>query len=633
MGKDTERKEVFNMSFFIDSITKIFRGSLRAFETFPVAIGSALAFSIVTMVRIQLDWSQQEPYNFLFNTLHWSFALGAIFSLASITFAQSRYDTKVAFKLANLLGIIVIAFTFGILYLFGAEGESLAGSRYQIISMLAEARVTAFMFISFLAFIVFAGFPREEANFSKSLFMVHKAFFIALIYGGVIMGGSSGVAQAIEALLYNDMSSKVYMYIGTIAGFVAFTIFAGYFPDFRKTVKDPHREVAQNQPRFIEILFGYIAVPILLALTVVLLLWAGKSIITGVGASFVLLSGIATAYAVFGIWLHIMVTYHETGITKFYKKFYPFAALIILGFEAWALINQIGQYGVKTTEYWFLVVWIVAVSSSLLLLSLKEKSHTIIIAISCIVAILVVQPVIGYHALPVSAQTARLESLLIDQGMLKDGKIVQSATEPDLEIREAITDSVEFLVYSRDAKLPEWLDKNLSSNDTFKNTFGFEKVWPKIDGQIGPGSEDFLETYLYLPAGPIDISQYNWAVNIQQEYEKIGNPVEIITDNGTISIVWQNSQRDGKPYLKIMLDDNVIIENDLNDYIDKISGKFPPGNQRNYSASSEDMRLRLVSENMEVLLVFRSINISLNVKEDYISYWFDLDALYIKEIY
>jgi hypothetical protein len=134
-------------------------------------------------------------------------------------------------------------------------------------------------------------------DFAKSFFMTHKAFFIALIYGAVMFAGGAGVAGTVQALLYKDMSRKVYMYIGTIAGFLAYSIFIGYFPDFSKNNDDPKRDMVQKQPRFIEILFEYIMLPLALALTAVLLIWSVKTIITGEQVPFMRLSSIAAGFA------------------------------------------------------------------------------------------------------------------------------------------------------------------------------------------------------------------------------------------------------------------------------------------------------------------------------------------------
>ncbi|MFA5528948.1 MAG: hypothetical protein WC996_10085, partial [Peptostreptococcales bacterium] len=289
------------MNTFLLSVKKILAGSIKAFKSFPVTIGCAVGFALVTMVRIQLDWPAQEPYNFLFNCFHWSFALGSIFSMMLIAGAQSRFNTKKAFFLANIVGVVATAFTFVILYYFAGTDPGYVGARYQIVSSLAVARVSMAMLVSYLVFILLSGLPFQgtmvgedenketkkgnssilQIDFAKAFFMSHKAFFIALIYGVIILGGSMGVARAVQALLYQNMSSKVYMYISTITGLMAFTLYVGYFPDFRKGQKDEHREIAEKQPRFIEILFGYIMVPLMIALSIVLLLWAGRTVFSG----------------------------------------------------------------------------------------------------------------------------------------------------------------------------------------------------------------------------------------------------------------------------------------------------------------------------------------------------------------
>ncbi len=106
------------MENVIRVISRVFRGAIRAFERYPVVIANAAAFSIVTIIRIHLDWQQQEAYNFIFNCLHLSFALGAIFSLAAITAAQSRLNTKKSFVIANVLGISATVLTIILLYFF-----------------------------------------------------------------------------------------------------------------------------------------------------------------------------------------------------------------------------------------------------------------------------------------------------------------------------------------------------------------------------------------------------------------------------------------------------------------------------------------------------------------------------------
>lgn len=616
------------MNPFIRSITNIFRGAVKAFQSFPAAILSAFAFAIVTMIRIQLDWPQQEPYNFLFNCLHWAFAFGAIFSMASITIAQSRMNNKGAFLAANLLGAAAAAAVFLLLYYF--SGTDPGATRFAVISTLAAARVIAAMVISFLVFIIAAGFPKEQSDFSRSFFMTHKALFIALIYGSVIMAGASGVAGAVQALLYHEMSGKVYMYIGTVTGFLAFTIFLGYFPDFRKGFIDEHRETAQKQPRYIEILFSYIMIPILLALTVVLFLWSGRTILTGTWPVFTRLAGIATAYSFAGLWLHIMVTRHESGLAVFYRRIYPFTALIILAFEAWALLIQLGKYGLKISEYSFILVWIIAVASAILLLLLKEKAHHPIVILTCAVAIFSVLPLVGYHDWPVASQIDRLEKLLVSEGMLENNKITPSSTEPKLEVRESITDAVFYIAGAENAKLPAWFDTELSSNSVFTAKLGFEPVWPTPDDNYNPGS--YLGTSLYLKSETINVSDFNWGIILQEDGTNGRKSSTVTGDKGIYIIDWTINASDGVPTLRIKLDDRVILEQDMNEYIDQISAKYPPGSQAGQKeATLADMSFRLENQEVAVLLIFNNIEINVDPQADQIYYWLSPDTLYLKE--
>lgn len=614
---------------FTRSVTQVFKGSAKAFQTFPAAIACALAFAIVTMIRIQLDWPQQEPYNFLFNCLHWSFAMGAIFSLATITAAQSRFNNAKSFLIANLLGLAAAIAAFIGLYYFGAETPDFTYSRYAVVSGLAAARISMAMLVSFLIFIVLAGYPEERSDFARAFFMTHKAFFIAVLYGLVIMGGLSGVAGAVQALLYNAMSSKVYMYLSTLAGFIAFTIFVGYFPDFRKGETDEHRETAQQQPRFIEILFGYIMIPIVLALTIVLLIWAGKTMISGMGTSLVQLSSIASSFALGGIWLHIMITHHKGGLAKFYRRIYPITALVILAFEAWALYIQLEKSGLKLTEYSFTLIWIVAVAAAVLLIVLKNKSHQVIVALICIAAVISVLPLVGYHALPVTAQVNRLERMLVSQGMLVNGQLLPAVTEPEIFVRESITDAVDYLASADNAKLPSWFEKQLTKSDVFKTKLGFDQTWPEPE-QIYR-AEEYLATSLFLPPEAVDISEYSWAVRPQEEFARGKGFVSFDGVKGSYRIYWTTVTNDGIPSLKIMLDDHVILEQDMNNYIDRISAKFPPGQEKSYQATLEDMSLQLETPEVTVKLVFGNIEISVNPREDWINYWLNLNALYMKE--
>lgn len=618
------------MKPIVQSISQIAKGALKAFETFPASIACAVGFAIVTLIRIHLDWPDQEAYNFLFSSLHWAFALGAIFSLATITAAKSRSNKPKDFLIANGLGILVTLVAFLMLYFWGRGGVIDVAARYARISEIANARMAVALLVSALGFIFLASHQKGESDFSRALFMTMKAFFIAMIYGAVIMGGTSGVAGAVEALLYNDMSEKVYMYLATISGFLAFTIFTGYFPDFRKGVVDEKREIAQNQPKFIEILFGYIMVPLMLALTVVLLLWAGRAVVTGEWPIFRELSGIVTGYVIFGLWLHVMITHHEAAMPSFYRKVYPIAALIIMTFAAWAVVNQLGLFGLKKMEYGFILTLMASVAASVLLLLWKAKAHPWIVAIICLLATVSVLPMVGYNGLPIAAQTARLETLLMEKNMLQAGKITPADETPDQTVREAITDAVDYLVYAEDAKLPEWLSRDLTSGDSFRIVMGFDKTWPEYDNQFG-GQGDFLSTRVFLPPMAFDIEGYKWTINTQSFNGVEKEWISLDGKRGEYRFYWKTSNPSGIPTLKVTLNDAVLLETQFDAFIDHIAETYPNNQNKGTVGTFEDMSVVFETPELKVLVVFRSVELSVYPREDVLNYWLDVNAIYVIE--
>lgn len=613
------------MNAFTRSISRVLKGAARSFRAYPAAMISALAFAVVAIVRIQLDWPQQEAYNFLFNCLHFALALGAVFGLTAVAAVKSKINDANSFRIANLVSAVVTILTFALLYFFGGADSSDA-ARVVWLSGIAEARVVTAMFVSLIIFVVIAGYPKEKSDFAKSFFMTHKAFFIALLYGIVLFLGGSAVAGAVEVLLYKEMSAKVYMHIGTIAGFLAYAIFIGYFPDFNKGAEDPKRDVAQQQPRFIEILLEYIMSPLALALTVVLLIWSAKTVFTGEQVSFVRISSISVGFSVAGLWLHIMLTHGQSGLAKVYRKVFPLAAIVILIFEARELFVQIQRWGMKTAEYSFIMIWIVTMAAAILLIVMKNKAHVAIAALVCGVTVFSVLPAVGYHALPVTLQINRLEKILIAEGMFENGSIVPAASRPDQSVREAITDAVDYLAYAQDAELPSWFDKRLNESAVFKNKLGFEQTWP--DSGYDPG--DYVGTYLSLPSGAFNISGYQWAVNMQYGGETM--PVTIEGEKGVYQIYWSGASESGIPVIRIELDGRTIHEENMDAYLDRIIGKYPPGGMQPSEIGFEDMSYAIeIHDEAKILLVFDNVSISKNRSTGHTDYWLDLSMLYMSE--
>lgn len=612
------------------SIHKVFKGAMGAFKKFPAAMLSALSFAIVTMIRIYLDWPAQEAYNFLFSCLHFAFALGAIFGLTAVTAERIKYNTQRTFVLANGIVGAVVLVAFGLLYYFGGTDPNAEYYRVVRVTSLAGARMAVATSVSYLVFVILAGYHKNEQgkaqfDFSGAFFMTHKAFFTALLYGLVIEIGVSGVAGAIRALLYRDMSYNIYSYIATIAGFVAFAIFAGYFPEFGQADSSAKREHLQKQPRFVEVLFEYIMIPIMLALTVVLLIWSARTIFGNEEVLFSRLSTIATSYAYFGIWLHIMTSKSDSGLAKFYRRVYPFAALIILAFEAKALWTQLSTWGLKTLEYSFILMWIFAVASVLLLFFKKTKAHVPMTILVCVLGIVSVLPIIGYETLPMQSQVNRLEKMLEREQILVNGSLIPTANEISQEEKIAITDTVLFLSRSEKEKLPDWFDTRLAEASVFEEKLGFVQTW---EDREYPDNL-YKDTYLTKPNGTIDIGSYDWVVNIQEN--KQVEQVALEGAKGSYSFRWIADYNREIPAIEVKLNDGIIVDENMNAYLDALLKKYPTSEAGSKEPSLEDMMVEFETNDIKILIVFRHISINLDVQSDAMSYWMELDAIYVDE--
>ncbi len=620
------------MSNLSRSIAVILQGAGKAFRAFPATMACAVGFAIVTMIRVQLDWPDQEPYHFLFTCLHWGFAAGAAAGLALVVWAQSRGRMPALVPGANLGGALVAVGTFLALYLPGGMREE--GARFARLSQLATSRMIVLVAVSLLLFILLAGHPPERSGFARSFFMCHKALVVALVYGGALMAGTSGVARAVQALLYRNMSEKVYGYLGTLVGFLAFAIFVGYFPDFRwqhaqEDAVVARRDIVQKQPRFIEMLLGAILIPIMLAMTAVLLLWAARILITGDWPVFAQLSGIAATYSLGGLWLHMLTSHHETALARLYRWFYPGAALVILAFEAMALVNQLGREALKTESYAFGLIWILAILAAILLLLLRTRAHTPIVLLASLLATACVLPGIGWQALPVASQVSRLERLLTEQGMLSGDTLKPASSEPDAAVREAITDAVEFVAYSQHRDIPAWFVRDLRNGDGFRRVMGFDKAWP-MDGNMADGSGN-PGVSLVLAPGSLDVSGYRWAVSPAGQIGKGNAAVDVAGERGTYRIRWSDSGMSGIPAVTIELDGKVVLQENMNTFIDTIAGEYPSGRNLPVELPPQQMSVAYETEQIRVLLVFGNVDIQVDPGRDEMNYWMNLQMLYLAE--
>lgn len=611
--------------------TKIKDAASRSVDTiwrYPTSIALAVGFTIITFIRIYLDYTDQIPYNFILTCLHMTFGASTFIGLLSTAWSEQKEDKKKYFLYANIGTVISFIIILVILYYFGASTDSIGSGFGVRVSEISGARIAAIIGISLIWFIYFFSISHRDSNYPKALFMVQKSFIIALIYTLAVILGMTGIAGTIQALLYRGMSSKVYMYLSAISGLIGFLVFVSYFP--KNNEADERWEEAQKQPKFIQILFGSILIPVISALTVVLLIWVIKTIITSNWPEFARLSSITTSYVVVGLWLYFMTSHFDTETTKKYRSIFPYTALAIMAFELVALIRQFGLHGLQTEEYVFSLLLVFGMGSSfILLMGIKDK-YKMIVALLSVLIVISVLPFVGYHSAPVRYQVSRLENVLLSNSMIENGSIVHGDNISD-DDKIAITDSVEFLSRIRDYELPTWMNSNYAYDKEFATVFGFDKKRISGDDAEKPYDDRNYGVFLQLSSEPLFIKDYEWVVHPSYAYSKDGAlTAEVKGVKGTYSFRWFDERGYDVPKIDVYMNDKAIYEGDIKEYTDKILSIYKNGKQVE-GASIEDMQMNIVTDYVDIKIIFGSVNINIDPVNDQINRWVEIKSVYFNE--
>lgn len=608
------------MNNFKDSIRNVFKGGLKASSRFSISIFSAIAISLIAVLKIAGNFESSTMNYLLLDSFQLALLLTAVFSQASIAYAESQSENnKKSFQYANIASVLVGLITFMLLFFFG---ESKIIDEYQVVSTIAVARVIAATFVSAVAFVYFASYSKNIKSFIDSFFMTNRAVVISVFYGLVIMIGVSGVLGAFQSLVYKGMSYTVYEYLGVAVGLITYSLFLGYFPSFKEEEDLENIVSITEQPPFIYILLDNILVPIILALTVVLILWSVRVLFDGLDVSFEQLSSITTSYVIIGIWLHIMVAKHDSKLANFYKFIYPITALLVLAFEAWALFTRVSKYGFKTTEYSFTLIWIFAVISVILLIVLKNKAYRKIAITASVIAIVWVLPLIGYQDFTYRSQVSMLKTTLTENEMLVDDKIVITDKDIENEERYIITTSVDFIENSEKVNKPAWFKDKMYNNDDFKKTFGFDKTYSFDDVDT-----EYYWYSLILETSLLDISDYPVALAVNNP-DLIGENQEFEYNGNSYSLQWKYEKNQMQRI--ILMENKVkIIDESLEKYFNDLLITYPRENNPERYVGLDAMSYVIEGSNVEMLLVFNSVEFSFDKNEKLESFFTGINGIYL----
>ena len=604
------------MNRFLQSVSRVTVGGAKAFLRYPASMLAAAVMAVTATIRVAMDYGNFDEK--LFNSMQIAAVLGAFLGMAATALAASNPGRRILFLLGNLFAVLVAAGT--ALYLYLGPDD---------LPDIVAMRVFAASAVSLILFLLILSRHDMPVDFGEMSFIAFKSFAIAGIYTLVLLGGLNFIAFAIKSLIIENMSEDVYAHVSIWSGFAGFAFFLGYFPDFNPDDPEDKMETAKKHPVFFEILLAYVVVPLMAMMTLVLLIWSIRILVIGELPAFGQLAAIFSSYALIGIGLTILTDHYTQPTAVWFRRLFPFAAILFLAFEAYAIYDRISQYGLKTLEYIIILIGVYALAGAIILMIRTAESHRFTGWVASVLIIFAVLPFVGYSDMPAMLQGARLERALTRNQMLADNRIQKATMTVSLEDREIITDAAEYLLYEEDARRPDWFVSSYTQYNNFTQVFGFEPARP----DSGPIEQpEYRNLYLTLPRGSVSMEGYDYAISTGDMWGEV-EPVKVTGTKGKYSVSTKGFSRNGNPSVEVLLDDKRVLYQELADWLASLANKYAESTNTKMGdvVQYDDMIFRAEENGVRIMMVFQTVEINISDKIEKGEYYLTLSAVYLGE--
>lgn len=429
-----------------------------------------------------------------------------------------NYDS---FKIVVYL-IVVIILVSMYLTLKPAIGTSSVNSVFYIYWGVLLAAITACTFVGRL---------HTADHFERYVGKIFQSELIALFYSLVLYGGCSAVLFALVHLFSLDLNSEIYLDILIlIFGPFQAGVFLAGFP----------RKIGEEVGSLGGIFRGLvqkILTPLLLIYTVILYLYFIKMFVTGEIPSNI----IRNLFIWYGIVSVVVLFFHSSyredeGSRKF-LGIYPALVIPTIVVYFYALILRVKDLGITESRYLGLAFGAYVFICLIYFIWRRGQDNRVLPVILVILLLLGSFGPQGMVATSRRSQEKRLESYLLKNDMLKDGKIVAKSNIKD-EDKAEIASIARYLLSSYETKDLKYFPKDFTMA-SFEDVFGF-KQGINVDGPSDTNNAGF-NYYAFDQQEFLDINGYDQYYFLtysgpDQEKERDFRYFVVKDDNGALVI-------------------------------------------------------------------------------------------------
>jgi hypothetical protein len=364
-------------------------------------------------------------------------------------------------------------------------------------------------------------------------------------------------------------------------------------------------------------------------MTLVLLIWSIRILVIGELPSFSQLAAIFSSYALIGIGLTILTDHYTQPTAVWFRRLFPFAAIVFLAFEAYAIFDRISRFGLKTLEYFIILIGVYALAGAIILMKRTAESHRFTGWVASLLIVIAVLPFVGYSDMPAMLQGSRLQRALVRNQMLADNRIQKATMTVTLEDREIITDAAEYLLNEKDARRPDWFESSYTQYNNFTQVFGFEPARPDSSPVVQP---EYRNLYLTLPRGSVSMEGYDYAISTGDMWGEV-KPVKVTGAKGTYSVSTKGFSRNGTPSIEVLRDDKRVLYKEMTDWLAILAEKYADNTNTKMGGvvQYDDMIFRAEENGVRIMMVFQTVEINTSDKITDGEYYLTLSAVYLGE--
>ncbi|WP_053955034.1 DUF4153 domain-containing protein [Inediibacterium massiliense] len=561
------------------------KGISLAGSRFPMTVVNLLAAASIIFRLIAMD----EVPSVMLQKLIFTFVVGAVFGMVA-QFAVERFH--------KLSGKRVLVYVVALLLLVGYFLILLPAPEMSA-EITIRSLVAVFALVCMLLWIP----PyKSEVNFNLVALIHFKSIFTAVLYSAVLSAGIAAIVGTIDILLFT-VNNDTYAYTMTVIWVVfAPVYYLSLLPRFNSESEADQRMIkhASSYPKFLDILVSNIVIPLISVYTLVLIAYFIKILSTLTWPSGQV-GPMVLIYSIAGLLIFVLSSLLENRFVLFYRKIFPKILIPIVIMQLISVGIRLNTYGVTESRYYIAIFGVFSIIVGVLLSFSTVSKNGRIALLAAIFAIISIIPPVDAFTVSRRSQINRIQSILENEGMLIDGKIIKKEDASEYTKLET-TNILDYLERSSSLEYIDWLPKNFTIYNDFTATFGFEPTYSIYKNGDQRYINVLLDTQQPLPVSGYDVLLNTFVGRYMDEKEIKDLNFELNGKNYRLKV-----NRISNDEVRVSILDSLgteLVGTGLNEFAKGIIGKtnvmkevLPP-KEMSFDVIKNEYKLKIIFQNI-----------------------------------